>query len=60
LQVLPVINPDATGIGVGAKEHLVAVPCDRWQNQAFEGDCLTISPNYSDRADPRLFVALHR
>jgi transposase len=29
LQMLPVINPDAAGIDVGAKEHLVAVPCDR-------------------------------
>jgi transposase len=29
LQALPVINPDAAGIDVGAKEHLVAVPCDR-------------------------------
>ena len=29
LQSLPVINPDAAGIDVGAKEHLVAVPCDR-------------------------------
>jgi transposase len=29
LQVLPVIHPDAAGIDVGAKEHLVAVPCDR-------------------------------
>ena len=29
LQVLPVVNPDAAGIDVGAKEHLVAVPCDR-------------------------------
>jgi transposase len=28
-QALPVINPDAAGIDVGAKEHLVAVPCDR-------------------------------
>ena len=26
---LPVINPDAAGIDVGAKKHLVAVPCDR-------------------------------
>ena len=29
LQVLPVVNPNAAGIDVGAKEHLVAVPCDR-------------------------------
>jgi transposase len=29
LQVLPVINPNAAGIDVGAKEHVVAVPCDR-------------------------------
>src|SRR6516162_2004931 len=28
-QSLPVINPDAAGIDVGAKEHVVAVPCDR-------------------------------
>ena len=28
-QALPVINADAAGIDVGAKEHLVAVPCDR-------------------------------
>ena len=28
-QALPVINPDAAGIDVGAKEHLVAEPCDR-------------------------------
>jgi transposase len=26
---LPVIYPDAAGIDVGAKEHVVAVPCDR-------------------------------
>ncbi len=29
LQVLPIVNPNAAGIDVGAKEHLVAVPCDR-------------------------------
>jgi hypothetical protein len=29
LQSLPMINPDAAGIDVGAKEHVVAVPCDR-------------------------------
>jgi len=29
LQSLPVIQPDAAGIDVGAKEHVVAVPCDR-------------------------------
>jgi transposase len=29
LQVLPVIHPNAAGIDVGAKEHVVAVPCDR-------------------------------
>src|ERR1700737_1687818 len=29
LQVLPVVNPNAAGIDVGAKEHLVAVLCDR-------------------------------
>ena len=29
LQSLPVINPDAAGIDVGAKDHVVAVPCDR-------------------------------
>jgi transposase len=29
LQVLPVIHPHAAGIDVGAKEHVVAVPCDR-------------------------------
>ena len=29
LQSLPVIHPDAAGIDVGAKEHVVAVPCDR-------------------------------
>jgi transposase len=29
LQALPVINPNAAGIDVGAKEHVVAVPCDR-------------------------------
>src|ERR1700731_4768367 len=29
LQVLPVVNPNAAGIDVGAKEHLVAVPSDR-------------------------------
>ena|SRR5438876_9827831 len=28
-QVLPVVNADAAGIDVGAKEHLVAVPSDR-------------------------------
>ena len=28
-QALPVINPDAARIDVGAKKHLVAVPCDR-------------------------------
>ena len=28
-QALPLINADAAGIDVGAKEHLVAVPCDR-------------------------------
>src|ERR1700731_3150578 len=29
LQVLPVVHPNATGIDVGAKEHVVAVLCDR-------------------------------
>jgi transposase len=29
LQVLPVVHPNAAGIDVGAKEHVVAVPCDR-------------------------------
>src|SRR6267142_3712774 len=29
LQSVPVIHPDAAGIDVGAKEHVVAVPCDR-------------------------------
>ena len=29
LQALPVINPNAAGIDVGAKEHVVAVPWDR-------------------------------
>jgi transposase len=29
LQSLPVIHPDAAGIDVGAKEHVIAVPCDR-------------------------------
>ena len=29
LQVLPIVNPNAAGIDVGAKEHLVAVSCDR-------------------------------
>jgi transposase len=29
LQALPVVHPHAAGIDVGAKEHLVAVPCDR-------------------------------
>jgi transposase len=29
LQVLPIVNPNAAGIDVGAKDHLVAVPCDR-------------------------------
>ena len=29
LKVLPVIHPNAAGIDVGAKEHVVAVPCDR-------------------------------
>jgi transposase len=28
-QMLPVIHPHAAGIDVGAKEHVVAVPCDR-------------------------------
>jgi len=28
-QALPLVNADAAGIDVGAKEHLVAVPCDR-------------------------------
>ena len=28
LQMLPIVNPNAAGIDVGAKEHLVAVPCD--------------------------------
>jgi hypothetical protein len=28
-QSLPLINPNAAGIDVGAKEHLVAVPADR-------------------------------
>jgi transposase len=28
-QSLPLINPNAAGIDVGAKEHVVAVPCDR-------------------------------
>lgn len=26
---LPVLNPDAAGIDVGAREHYVAVPADR-------------------------------
>jgi transposase len=29
LQALPLIHPHAAGIDVGAREHLVAVPCDR-------------------------------
>jgi transposase len=29
LQNLPILNPDAAGIDVGAKQHLVAVPVDR-------------------------------
>ena len=29
LQVLPVVHPNAAGIDVGAKDHVVAVPCDR-------------------------------
>ena len=29
LQILPVVHPHAAGIDVGAKEHVVAVPCDR-------------------------------
>ena len=29
LQTLSVVNPNAAGIDVGAKEHVVAVPCDR-------------------------------
>jgi transposase len=29
LQGLPLIHPHAAGIDVGAKEHVVAVPCDR-------------------------------
>src|SRR6516164_2665125 len=29
LQNLPMLNPDAAGIDVGAKQHLVAVPADR-------------------------------
>jgi transposase len=29
LQGLPVIHPNAAGIDIGAKEHVVAVPCDR-------------------------------
>jgi transposase len=29
LQALPVISPNAASIDVGAKEHVVAVPCDR-------------------------------
>lgn len=29
LQNLPILNPDAAGIDVGAKQHLVAVPADR-------------------------------
>ena len=29
LQALPVVHPNAAGIDVGAKEHVVAVPCDR-------------------------------
>ena len=29
LQVLPVVHPNAAGVDVGAKEHVVAVPCDR-------------------------------
>src|SRR6516165_10979341 len=28
-QSLPLINPNVAGIDVGAKEHVVAVPCDR-------------------------------
>ena len=28
-QSLPLIHPNAAGIDVGAKEHVVAVPCDR-------------------------------
>jgi hypothetical protein len=29
LQVLPVVHSNAAGIDVGAREHVVAVPCDR-------------------------------
>ena len=29
LQSLPILNPDAAGIDVGARQHLVAVPADR-------------------------------
>src|SRR5215468_10240849 len=29
LQSLPILNPDAAGIDVGAKQHLAAVPADR-------------------------------
>jgi transposase len=29
LQTLPILHPDAAGIDVGAKQHLVAVPADR-------------------------------
>jgi transposase len=29
LQSLPILNPDAAGIDVGAKQHVVAVPADR-------------------------------
>jgi len=29
LQSLPILHPDAAGIDVGAKQHLVAVPADR-------------------------------
>ena len=29
LQSLPLIHPNAAGIDVGAKEHVVAVPADR-------------------------------
>src|SRR6201993_4536205 len=29
LQGLPLVHPNAAGIDVGAKEHVVAVPCDR-------------------------------
>jgi len=28
-QSLPLIHPNAAGIDVGVKEHVVAVPCDR-------------------------------